>query len=481
LRFDGVNPTFNYSKKQMKKLILPFLLFLTGATEAQVYQSLNMNLQSNWYDSTVIAEPAYGIKYNGIWGYEANGREYALVGSTAGVYFIDITNPQNPIKVDFVSGRRAACIWREIKTYRNYAYLISDDQSPNSFQIVDLQFLPDSVHVVADYTTLFERGHTLYVDGNKLYVGIARGGQFAQNASMAVFSLNNPEAPAFLRSINDDYLSLLSGNQVHDMFVRNDTIYASCGYDGLFIFKYDSVANQFQLINSLTSYPSQGYNHSSALADNGTLVFMDEVPSGLPVKLLDVNDVQNLTVTTTFSSNPIVTPHNPFVIGNICYIAYYMDGLQIYDVSDPYNPIRTAYFDTHNQESLGGPYSSLAYQGAWGAYPFFSSGNIAVSDMQNGLFVLNQSASGLNDLTLSQAQVYPNPAISNQQLTIADLKNGLAMVVEIYDVQGNLVLSNTFISTEKSVDIRLPEIASGLYLLKLSNGIETISKKLVIR
>jgi hypothetical protein len=48
-------------------------------------------------------------------------------------------------------------------------------------------------------------------------------------------------------------------------------------------------------------------------------------------------------------------------------------------------------------------------------------------------------------------------------------------------LQGNLVLSTTFISTEKSVDIRLPEIASGLYLLKLSNGIETISKKLVIR
>jgi choice-of-anchor B domain-containing protein len=465
----------------MRILIKSFLLLLASASHAQVYQSLNMNLQSNWYDSSVVAEPAYGIKYNGIWGYEANGREYAIVGSTAGVYFVDITNPQSPATSDFVAGRRTACIWREIKTFDHYAYLISDDQSPNSFQIVDLQYLPDSVHVVADYTSLFERGHTLYVDGNKLYVGMVRGGMFTQNLSMAVFSLSNPEVPVFLRSVNDDYPTLLASNQVHDMFVRNDTVYASCGYDGLFIFKYDSVGNNFQLINSLTSYPSQGYNHSSALADNGSLVFMDEVPSGLPVKVLDVNDLQNLTVTTTFSSNPVVTPHNPFIIGNICYIAYYMDGLQVYDVSDPYNPLRTAYFDTHNQEPLGGPYPSLAYQGAWGAYPFFSSGNIAVSDMQNGLFVLQQLANGINNITSEDIAVYPNPVFANQGITISNLMDNNQSLVELYDLLGHLVFSTRLQVVNNTLNLCIPEIASGLYVLKIDNGSKQLSKKLIIR
>ena len=465
----------------MRILIKSFLLLLVSASHAQVYQSLNINLQANWYDSTVIAEPAYGIKYNGIWGYEANGREYALVGSTAGVYFVDITNPQSPVTSDFVVGRRAACIWREIKTFDHYAYLISDDQSPNSFQIVDLQYLPDSVHVVADYTSLFERGHTLYVDGNKLYVGIVRGGQFTQNISMAVFSLNNPEIPVFLRSINDDYPTLLASNQVHDMFVRNDTVYASCGYDGLFIFKYDSVINHFQLINSITTYPSQGYNHSSALADNGSLVFMDEVPSGLPIKVLDVNDLQNLTVTATFSSNPIVTPHNPFIIGNTCFVAYYLDGLQVYDVSDPHNPIQTAYFDTHNQEPLGGPYPSLAYQGAWGAYPFFSSGNIAVSDMQNGLFVLQQVANGINNFTSKNISIYPNPVLPNQGITISNLKDNNQSLVELYDLLGHLVFSTRLLVVNNTLNLRIPEIASGLYVLKIDNGSKLLSKKLIIR
>jgi len=465
----------------MRILIKSFLLLLASSSHAQVYQSLNINLQSNWYDSTVIAEPAYGIKYNGIWGYEANGHEYAIVGSTAGVYFVDITNPQSPVTSDFVVGRRDACIWREIKTFDHYAYLISDDQSPNSFQIVDLQYLPDSVHVVADYNSLFERGHTLYVDGNKLYVGIVRGGMFTQNMSMAVFSLNNPEVPVFLRSINDDYPTLLASNQVHDMFVRNDTVYASCGYDGLFIFKYDSVINHFQLINSITTYPSQGYNHSSALADNGSLVFMDEVPSGLPIKVLDVNDLQNLTVTATFSSNPIVTPHNPFIIGNTCFVAYYLDGLQVYDVSDPYNPIQTAYFDTHNQEPLGGPYPSLAYQGAWGAYPFFSNGNIAVSDMQNGLFVLQQVANGINNFTSKNISIYPNPVLANQGITISNLKDNNQSLIELYDLFGHLVFSTRLLVVNNTLNLRIPEIASGLYVLKMDNGSKLLSKKLIIR
>ncbi|MBK7966851.1 MAG: hypothetical protein IPK10_17395 [Bacteroidetes bacterium] len=140
-----------------------------------VYDSQNINLLSVWDDTSVPPEPTYSIRYNGIWGWDDGmGHEYAIIGATTGVYFIDITNPTAPMEVDFVAGRRNGCIWREIKTYRHYAYLVSDDASPNSFQIVDLQYLPDSVSVVHDGTSIFERAHTIFVDGNKLYGGIVR-------------------------------------------------------------------------------------------------------------------------------------------------------------------------------------------------------------------------------------------------------------------------------------------------------------------
>jgi choice-of-anchor B domain-containing protein len=480
---------YTYSKT-MKKIItqvafLFLLLSFSIQSSAQtVYDSQNINLLSVWNDITVPAEPAYGIRYNGIWGWDDGlGKEYAIIGATTGVYFIDITNPTNPVEADFVPGRRDSCIWREIKTYSHYAYLVSDDGAPNSFQIVDLQYLPDSVSVVHDGTSIFERAHTIFVDGNKLYGGIVKGPNFGSTAAMAVFSLNNPVQPTLLRKLNTDFPSLLNSNQVHDMFVRNDTVYANCAYDGLFIFKYNSTPNNFTLSASLTTYPSQGYNHSSALTDDGsTLVFMDEVPNGLPVKVLDVSNFSNLTMKATFSSNVGPTPHNPFMVGTTCYIAYYQDGLQVYDVSVPTNPVRLGYFDTHVQTNMGGPYPSPAYQGAWGAYPYFPSGRVVVSDMQNGLFVLDPTPMFTSVPEINNANsfaLYPNPSAENQLVNIKlNVVPTEDVRVDITNIQGQLLSS--VLSSKQNFSVSTKGMSAGIYLVSVITKEGQSVKKLVI-
>jgi len=463
-----------------KYLFVLLLLIPCYCAEAQtVYDAQNISLLSNWDDPSVVAEPVFGIRYNGIWGWaDGSGKEYALIGATSGVYFVDVTNPSVPVLSDFVPGRRNSCIWREIKTYSHYAYLISDDNSPNSFQIVDLQYLPDSVSVVYDSNTLFERAHTLFVDGDKLYCGVVKGGQFSSTSAMAVFDLSaNPALPVFLRSINTDFPAILTNNQVHDMYVRNDTVYASAAYDGLFIFKYNRTANNFSLLSSLTSYPQQGYNHSSALTDDGqTLVFMDEVPNGLAVKVLDVTDLSNLNITALFQSNPGPTPHNPFIVGNICHIAYYQDGLQVYDVSSPASPVRLGYFDTHFQTPMGGPYPNPAYQGAWGAYPYLPSGRVLVSDMQNGLYILDVSGlAGLNSTEsadLNQLQVFPNPVSKGQipRITLPDsITDFSGCSLKIYSFDGRFL-------GEVPVTTRITEISPGGWAMGLYTVILTTPK-----
>lgn len=473
-------------KKTITQAVFLFLLlsFSIQSNAQTVYDSQNINLLSVWNDVTVPAEPAYGIRYNGIWGWDDGlGKEYAIIGATTGVYFIDITNPTSPVEADFVPGRRDSCIWREIKTYSHYAYLVSDDASPNSFQIVDLQYLPDSVSVVYDGTSIFERAHTIFVDGNKLYGGIVKGPSFGSTAAMAVFSLNNPVQPSLLRKLNTDFPSLLNSNQVHDMFVRNDTVYANCAYDGLFIFKYNSTPNNFTLAASLTTYPSQGYNHSSALtADGATLVFMDEVPSGLPVKVLDVSDFSNLTIKSTFSSNVGPTPHNPFMVGTTCYIAYYQDGLQVYDVSVPTNPVRLGYFDTHVQTNMGGPYPSPPYQGAWGAYPYFPSGRVVVSDMQNGLFVLDPTPMFTSVQELNNANaftLYPNPSAENQLVNIKlNVVPTEEVRVDVTNIQGQIISSER--SSKQNFSISTKGMSAGIYLVAIITKEGRSVKKLVI-
>jgi choice-of-anchor B domain-containing protein len=367
-------------------LLTCFFLF-TLKSSAQ-YPAENIELLGYWKNDT-LDYSALKVHYNSVWGWfdENKKREYAILGGNDGAYFIEVTDPKKPVLRDFVKGRRTNCNWREYKNYGKYLYLISDDAPPNSFQIVDMSYLPDSVHRVYDSDDLFVTAHTLFIDKDKLYCASVKT-KFNQYFPIAVYSLSDPTNPVLLKNLKMDYPFI---QQVHDMYVRNDTVFASAAYQGLHIFHFDEY-NIFNPLSSLTSYPGAGYNHSSWLTDNGkTMVFCDEVPANLPVKVIDVSDLSDIKVTATFKSNEEATAHNPYILGNeFVVIAYYEDGVFIYDIKDPENPKVAGYFDTHPQNNDNYLFGNT-YNGCWGAYPYLPSRNILASDRQNGLFILDAS------------------------------------------------------------------------------------------
>src|SRR5688572_27796832 len=136
-----------------KKISLIVFTFSTGACLAQ-YQSKNITLLGHWDDANAQSKDSMGTQYSSVYGYydAAKQKEYAIVGGSKGTYFVEVTDPANPVVRDFVAGRRDSCTWREFRTYDKYAYMVSDDYAPNSFQIADLSYLPDSVHLVYDDT-----------------------------------------------------------------------------------------------------------------------------------------------------------------------------------------------------------------------------------------------------------------------------------------------------------------------------------------
>jgi hypothetical protein len=228
------------------------------------------------------------------------------------------------------------------------------------------------------------------VDGNKLYVsGVTySAGASPATSPMDVYSLATPSAPVLLRRLTQDYAS---PTYIHDEFVRNDTVFASAGYSGLFVYRYDSGLNQFIQLGSLTSYTASGYNHATALTPDGkTLVMMDEVPAALPIKIVDVQNLSNMQVLATCNQYTQTTPHNPFMVSNrYCFASAYRDGTQLWDISSPSSPSLAAYFDTYpayggNNNNWGGS----AYDGQWSMYPFFPSRNIMACDEYNGVFML---------------------------------------------------------------------------------------------
>jgi choice-of-anchor B domain-containing protein len=379
----------------MNKFLFLAALSLTFFTfKAQgPYPSSNINLIGFINPETVSAS---GVKYSGCWGYNqtSKNKEYAVVGSSRGTYFIDITAPATPTVCDYVAGTSSPGVWREVNIYQNYAYVVSDNSPPNSFQIIDMQYLPDSVHVVHNSNSVhFERGHQVYVDGNKLYVAGIRF-QGSGSANMRVYSLATPSAPVLLRTLSQDYPSI---TYVHDMFVRRDTVYAHCGNQGLHVYRF-TASNTFSAIGSLTGYADAGYCHSGSITNDGkTFIMCDEVPTGLRIKSLNVSNLSNITMNALFrpNTNSQFVGHNPYVVGNkYAFVSCYQDGLYLYDISSPATPTIAGFFDTHPQggASAGNNYGSSSYNGNWGAFPYFKSGLILACDMQNGVFILGATA-----------------------------------------------------------------------------------------
>lgn len=467
----------------MKKILLSFSIFISLFSKAQTYPSQNISMTGSIAPNTVDMGPD-NRKYSGCWGWKqtSTNKEYAIVGGSNGTYFIDISSPATPSVSAFVPGK-TGCTWREIKTYQNYCYVISDDAFPNTFQIIDMSTLPSTVTVVHDGITYFERAHTLWVDGNKLYVAGLTYSTSAASA-MNVYSLATPTAPLLLRSVNQDISTSLF-NYVHDMYVRNDTVFASTGYSGMYILKL-TAANTFTQLGSYTGYASSAYNHSSMLTQDAKyLLFCDEVPGSLPIKFVNVQNFSNVQPVQTFQPHTGTTPHNPYLIGNKwAIVSCYQDGLNIYDISQPGNAALSGYFDTYPQGGFNtGNYNGDDYRGNWGAYPYLPSGIIIAVDMQNGVFLLDATAAFANPVGVKNNVaspnsfiVYPNPA---DKMISVNYSTSNSSKVQLRNTLGQLVFEKQFEGNVMD-QINTSAFANGSYVLSISDKDQTLNKKLII-
>jgi hypothetical protein len=292
---------------------------------------------------------------------------------------------------------------------------------------------------------------------------------------MAVYDLAaDPTTPTLIRNLEQDYPAI---DYAHDMFARNDTVYASCANQGLYIFKFnDGTTNTFTMLDALTSYPEQGYNHSSFLTQDGrTLIFMDEVPGGLGIKSLDVSQFGNLTINQVFRSNVGDTPHNPYIIGNnILVAANYCDGVQIFDISNPSNCVRTGYFDSDT--TINFPNYTQDYHGDWGAYTDLPSGHLLIGDMQNGLYILDISQAMLigqkeNILPAVSLNAFPNPFNTSCFVNLT-LDRKQVITYEIMDVQGKILVTETkeMPAGNSLLEIQSGNLATGIYTVHVSGA-----------
>lgn len=347
-----------YMNKLRLSIVLSCGLFALAffPAHAQVAQK-NLSLLSN---------EVWPTSLNDIWGYaDQNGREYALVGTGVGPSIVDVTDPVNPVQLEWFI--RPYSLWWDIKTFDDYAYACNE--TGGGIIIMDLRGLPDTTVVKDTIFAGVETAHNLWVDdAGFLYIC---GGN--KSDGLLILDLNDdPWNPSIVGAYNDAY--------VHDVFIRNDTAYAAELQNGLTLIDLSDRSNPIPFSNR--NYAGS-LTHNTWLSDDGNTVFTtDEVFAG-NIIAWDVSNRNNIIELDRYRSqrDGNCIPHNVHVYQNFLVISHYRDGIVIVDATHPEYMVEVGYYDTS-------PLTGSGFDGAWGAYPYLPSGLILSTDVLEGLDVL---------------------------------------------------------------------------------------------
>lgn len=310
--------------------------------------------------------PYAPLSLAGCWHHvDQNGGEWALVGTSAGMSIVDVSDPSQPIERFQVPGLTNN--WRELRTWAGYAYVVSE-ATPSGVTIVNLNLLPDTIEwkvwrgngifqdsVVNNHTVQAVDGYLYLFDCNKV----------AQGA--VIVSLEDPWNPKIQSEISDFY--------VHDGFIRGDTLWTSeGGQSQIGVYDVSDKANP-QLI---TRFPHQpGYSHNSELSTNSKVLFTTVETVNQPLASFDVSNLDDIKQLDLYkpSKKPAGEVHNVRVFpGDFLVCPSYRGQLTVVDASHPENMIEIAW------DSLG---NSLV----WDADPYLPSGIILATAKNEGLFI----------------------------------------------------------------------------------------------
>ncbi|HEX2897662.1 MAG TPA: choice-of-anchor B family protein, partial [candidate division Zixibacteria bacterium] len=324
----------------------------------------NLNFVGHWDERSL---------YGGCWGYTdpVDDKEYALLACrNEGISIIDI-NVDPPVEVGFMPLVNFGNDSKEVKVYGDYAIVISEFEPTQIFDISDVTN-PVKVSDVFNETDDGSNGaHNCMVVGNYL---IVIGNHVVGEAE--IFDISNPAAPVNVADLGSFYY--------HDIDVVNDTLIGFGIYgNGMDIWDITNKSEPDSIGHF--NYPGSGAHNGEFLQGTSFIAIGDEIGStGNHTRMFDLRDLNNIDYIYDIIVDANAVAHNCYARNDTLYIAHYSEGIRMWDVSDPFNPVELGYYDSYLPAQYG-------YVGVWNVFPFFASGKVIASDMQSGLFVLQPS------------------------------------------------------------------------------------------
>jgi choice-of-anchor B domain-containing protein len=379
---------------------------------ADGFSCLNMSLLAHIPLSDFPSQP---ISANDIWGHvDLNtNKEYAIIGLKNAVAVVDVTTATSPEVIGSIPGLSST--WRDIKVYQYFdtpslrwqAYAYSTTEANEGLTIIDLNDLENGISVVRRQTT-DSTAHNIYISNVDYGLNIALAGQepavhiLGSNnfgGAFRSYSLSDPEALGSTYTDSEgtriDYTHDATSLTINDARAQTDCVQANnndClvildfNEDSLRVWDHSDKNQAIELGSS--SYPNAEYTHSGWWSEDKQYVIvhdeLDEQTYNLntTLNIFDISSLSTPTLVGTWTGPTRAIDHNGFVRGNRYYMSNYERGLTVLDITDPSDPVEVGFFDTYPVSDNAG------FNGAWGVYPFLPSGNILVSDINSGLYII---------------------------------------------------------------------------------------------
>jgi choice-of-anchor B domain-containing protein len=342
------------------------------------------------------------------------------MGRSNGTAFVDITNPTAPKYVANLPkfGTSASTLWREPKVYGNYAY-IGVDGTSHPMQVVDLTQLRNysgttlNLTASANYsgvgTATINAIHTLAINNSTGYLYAA--GTNRHSGGLHVIDVRNPSAPVFAGGwAGDGYIhetQVVTYHGPDTQYQGREIAFNSAGkFDNSDTVSIVDVTNKSAMTRlAARSYPNVGYIHQGWLTEDHRYFFQndefDEADGSTGGRtrthLWDVSDLDNPVYKGFYDHLTTSIDHNLYVKGGYLFETNYTTGLRILKIGnlasgEPSQWLtEVAYYDTYSSND------GQTYNGAWNNYPFFASGNVVISDIDGGLFVVRPDLPGWDD------------------------------------------------------------------------------------
>ena len=142
------------------------------------------------------------------------------------------------------------------------------------------------------------------------------------------------------------------------------------------------------------TYPQTAYAHQGWFTEDQRYFILgdelDETSFGFNTKTLvfDFSDLDNPTLSSTYTGPTAAIDHNGYVKGNEYYLANYRAGMRILNLDNIGNS-SNAMTETHFIDTFPSS-DSAAFNGVWSIYPYFQSGNIVIGDIERGMFIVRK-------------------------------------------------------------------------------------------